>query len=103
MTILRFLCLTLCLILTLPSAPTAQEANGTISAVTTDQDDAAIRQRISEILIELGNYEDVQVTVSEGVVTFEGTTTSAVEAAELDTLAARVEGCLLYTSDAADD
>jgi len=92
MPFLRFLCLTLCLWITLPLAVDAQEANGTISAVNTDQQDAAIGQRIREILAELGNYEDVVVTVSEGVVTLEGTATSAIEAAELDGLAARVEG-----------
>ncbi len=90
MRIIRFLCLTFCLLTTLPAS--AQEAGGTISAINTDQQDAAIGQRIREILVELGNYEDVQVIVSEGVVTLEGTATSAVEAAELDALAGRVEG-----------
>lgn len=90
MRFLKFLCLSICLCTALPAA--AQDANGTISAVSTDADDAAIAQRIREILAELGNFEDVRVTVSEGVVTFMGTTTSTQEAAELGALAGRVEG-----------
>ncbi len=75
------------------AAPTvAQEANGTITTENSAQQDAAIAIRIREILGELGNYEDVSVTVSEGVVTLRGTTRSAIEAIELDPLAARVEG-----------
>ncbi len=70
----------------------AQEATGTIATETSAQQDAAIALRIREILGELGNYEDVTVTVSEGVVTLRGTTTSAVEAVALDPLAARVAG-----------
>jgi small-conductance mechanosensitive channel len=70
----------------------AQEATGTITTENTAQQDAAIATRIREILTELGNYNDVTVTVSEGVVTLRGTTTSAIEAVELDPLAARIEG-----------
>lgn len=70
----------------------AQEATGTIATETSAQQDAAIAQRIREILGELGNYDDVTVTVSEGVVTLRGTTTSTVEALALDPLASRVQG-----------
>lgn len=70
----------------------AQEANGTITTETSAQQDAAIATRLREILNELGNYENVSVTVSEGVVTIRGTTTSAIEAVELEQLAARVQG-----------
>lgn len=85
-----FLLLTLFVTFALPVA--AQEANGTITTETSAQQDAAIAVRIREILGELGNYGNVSVTVSEGVVTLRGTTTSATEAAALDPLAARVEG-----------
>jgi small-conductance mechanosensitive channel len=71
---------------------TAQEATGTIATETSAQQDAAIALRIREILGELGDYDDVTVTVSEGVVTLRGTTPSTVEAVALDPLAARVEG-----------
>lgn len=97
MRFLKFLCLSLCLWAALPAA--AQEANGTISATSSDADDAAIAQRIREILNELGNYEDVRVDVSEGVVSFDGTTTSAIEASELETLAGRVEGVVAVKND----
>lgn len=70
----------------------AQEASGTITTENSAQQDAAIAVRIREILGELGNYDDVTVTVNEGVVSLRGTTTSAVEALALDPLAARVEG-----------
>lgn len=70
----------------------AQEANGTITTETSAQQDAAIATRLREILNELGNYENVSVTVSEGVVTIRGTTRSAIEAVELEQLAARVQG-----------
>ncbi|WP_342070407.1 mechanosensitive ion channel domain-containing protein [Yoonia algicola] len=70
----------------------AQEATGTIATETSAQQDAAIALRIREILGELGDYDDVTVTVSEGVVTLRGTTPSTVEAVALDPLAARVQG-----------
>lgn len=82
----------LAVVLTLALPASAQEANGTITTETSAQQDAAIAMRIREILGELGNYEDVSVTVSEGVVTLRGTTTSAIEATELDPLASRVVG-----------
>jgi len=80
------------LFLTFAVPVSAQEANGTITTENSAQQDAAIAMRIREILAELGNYDDVTVTVNEGVVTLRGTTTSAVEAVELDPLAIRVEG-----------
>ena len=70
----------------------AQEAGGTITTENTPQQDASIAQRLREILQELGNYGDVSVTVSDGVVTLRGTATSAMEAADLDPLANRVQG-----------
>jgi len=80
------------ILLTLAMPASAQEANGTITTESSAQQDAAIAQRIREILGELGNYDDVSVTVSEGVVTLRGTTTSATEASDLDPLTARIEG-----------
>lgn len=85
-----FLLLSLFLSFAAPSF--AQEASGPITTENSAQQDAAIALRIREILGELGNYEDVTVVVNEGVVTLRGTTTSAIEAIELDPLAARVEG-----------
>lgn len=84
--------LLLSLFLTCAIPTFAQQANGTITTENSAQQDAAIAMRIREILSELGNYQDVTVIVNEGVVTLRGTTTSAVEAIELDPLATRVEG-----------
>lgn len=89
--------LRLCLLaffLALPGLSWAQDTrpSGTITAAQTAQQDAEIAVRLREILQELGNYEDVTVTVADGIVTFRGTATSLTEAQALDGLAARVEG-----------
>lgn len=88
---MRFLLL-IVLILTLALPASTQEATGTITTENTAQQDAAIANRIREILNELDNYDNVTVTVIEGVVTLRGTTPSALQADALDPLAARVEG-----------
>lgn len=85
-----FLLLTFFMSFAVPAA--AQDATGPITTENSAQQDAAIALRMREILSELGNYDDVTVTVSEGVVTLRGTTTSAVEAVELDPLASRIQG-----------
>lgn len=70
----------------------AQEATGPIGTDNTAQIDADIATRIREIIAELGNYEDVTVTVSEGIVTFRGTANTAIEASDLSSLANRIDG-----------
>jgi osmotically-inducible protein OsmY len=85
-----FLALNLFLACAMPSV--AQEASGPITTENSAQQDAAIAICIREILTELEIYEDVAVNEKEGVVTLRGTTTSSLEASELDPLAARVEG-----------
>ena len=80
------------LLLTLAAPVAAQEAAGPISTQTSQQVDADIATRLRDILAELGNYEDVTVTVNDGVVVFNGTTTSMQEVSDLDALAGRVEG-----------
>ncbi len=80
----------ICLTLALP-AP-AQEAGATITTENSADLDAAIAIRIREILRELEDYDDVTVTVNEGVVTLRGTATSVTDAAALEPLATRVEG-----------
>ena len=82
----------LCLVLLFAGPVAAQNDGGTIAAINTDQNDADIAIRIRDILSELGNYDDITVTVSEGIVTFRGTATSSLEASELGDLANRVEG-----------
>lgn len=83
--ILSFLCA-----LALPVA--AQDSGGTITTQDYAQQDAAIATRMREILTELGNYADVTVQVSEGIVTLRGTTTSNAEISALEPLATRIEG-----------
>ncbi|MDA9208261.1 mechanosensitive ion channel [Octadecabacter sp.] len=79
---------------------TAQDTlTGSISAEQSDQMDANIAVRIREILGELGNYDDVTVTVSDGVVTLRGTTTSLVEVQDLDALVNRIEGVVAIKND----
>jgi len=89
----------LCLLLQLVQPAVAQEATGTITTENSAQTDAAIANRMREILTELGNYDDVTVVVSEGIVTLRGTTTSAVEALALGPLANRIEGVVAVKND----
>lgn len=85
-----FLVLTVLVTLALPVH--AQEADGPIATVNTEQLDADIANRIREIIGELGNYDDVTVSVSEGIVTLRGTANSVVEASDLSSLSNRIEG-----------
>lgn len=71
---------------------TGDSPTGTISTDVTAQTDADMAVRLREILGELGGFEDVTVTVNEGIVTLRGTTNSAAEAASLEALVNRVEG-----------
>ena len=89
----------LCMIVMLSGPAFAQDGGGTITTLSDDQQDADIATRIRNILAELGNYSDVTVTVSEGIVTLRGTTTSTTEATELGALANRVEGVVAVKND----
>ncbi|MBY6158413.1 mechanosensitive ion channel domain-containing protein [Pseudooceanicola nitratireducens] len=92
---IRFLLLTLCLLLSLALNAVAQDSDqptGTISVTDSAAQDAAIATRIRDILGELEGYEDVTVTVSSGIVTLRGTTLDAASASDLNDLTARVEG-----------
>ncbi len=98
MHVLRLIAVLFLLPLTIPAV--AQEApNGTITTEQTAEQDAGIAVRIREILGELGNYEDVTVTVSDGVVTLRGTSNSLPEAQALDALVTRVEGVVAIKND----
>lgn len=98
---MHFLRLLAVLFVLLPALPaTAQEApTGTITTEDTGALDASIAVRIREILGELGNYEDVTVTVSDGVVTLRGTSNSLPEAQALDDLVTRIEGVVAIKND----
>ena len=87
--------LALTLFMALPAlaqGATGEAPTGTISTDVTAQTDADMAVRLREILGELGGFDDVTVTVNEGIVTLRGTTNSAAEAASLETLVNRVEG-----------
>lgn len=87
--------LLLLILLLLPSLTPAQDEggpSGTIAAENDAQADAGIAVRIREILAELGGYEDVTVTVSEGIVTLRGTANSMTEVEDLTELVTRIEG-----------
>ncbi|KAA9010076.1 mechanosensitive ion channel family protein [Histidinibacterium aquaticum] len=90
MSLLRLLIVLLLLAPPLGAQDTGPD--GPIAAVSDGVTDAAVERRIREILAELGGYEDVTVSVAEGIVTLQGTTTSAPEVTSLGELAQRVEG-----------
>ncbi|MEW9921126.1 mechanosensitive ion channel domain-containing protein [Marimonas sp. MJW-29] len=87
--------LVLLLSLALPLAAVAQttdQPTGTINVTDDANADAAIANRIRDILGELQGYNDVSVTVSSGIVTLRGTTLDLASASRLNELVGRVEG-----------
>ncbi len=96
--------LLLCLILLIPTAPLAQDADqptGTISVEESGAKDAAIAGRIRDILAELEGYGKVSVTVRSGIVTLQGTTPDSASARRLTPLVARVEGVVAVENEVA--
>ncbi len=78
-----------------PGTLFAQETGqpgGTITVDDSAQQDAAIANRIREILRELDGYEDVTVTVSSGIVTLRGTALDGPAVTRLNEISGRVEG-----------
>jgi small conductance mechanosensitive channel len=98
---MHFLRLIAVLFALLPALPamTQEAPSGTITTEDTGVLDANIAVRIREILSELGNYEDVTVLVSDGVVTLRGTTNPRTEAEALDELITRIEGVVAIKND----
>ncbi|MFC6583448.1 mechanosensitive ion channel domain-containing protein [Sulfitobacter aestuariivivens] len=91
---MRLFLLLLCLNLTLPITLYAQsdQPTGTITVDDNAETDAAIANRIRDIIGELDGYGDVSVTVSSGIVTLRGTTLDATKATALNDLVGRVQG-----------
>ncbi|MGC1503389.1 MAG: mechanosensitive ion channel domain-containing protein [Sulfitobacter sp.] len=90
---MRILALLFCLLLPLVGhAQSADQPTGTITLTDDANADAAIANRIRDILGELEGYEDISVTVSSGIVTLRGTTLDPGKATRLNELASRVEG-----------
>ncbi len=95
MAFLRFLFTTGLIALLIWAPATAQDADGPSGAISAERDsalDGRIETRIREILQEIGGYDEISVSVSEGVVTLQGTTESATAAANLVALVTRLEG-----------
>lgn len=94
MTAIRFLFLCFALVVSVPVL--AQEGTITTeegaSAARQAESDAAIANRIRDIIHQLDGYEDVTVTVKAGVVLLRGTMLDAGRVEQLDRLVGRVDG-----------
>lgn len=75
-----------------PSASAAAPTATTIATTTTADENTEIGERIRAIFSEIDALREVQVRVSAGVVTLQGTVPSAVDVARADAIAARVHG-----------
>ncbi len=89
---IRALILALCLLATPLSAQNADQPQGAIAVEDSATQDAAIANRIRDILTELDGFDGVTVSVSSGIVTLRGTTVDTTTAARLNDLVGRVEG-----------
>ena len=78
--------------LSLPAQETASQPEGTIAVTPDARTDAAIRDRIRDILSGLEGYDDVTVSVDAGIVTLGGTVLDGAALDRLDRLVARVDG-----------
>lgn len=86
--------LILCLFILLPSFSVAQteQPSGPIAIEDSAAQDAAIANRIRDILSELDGFEDVTVTVTSGIVTLRGHTLDSDAAKRLNALTSRIDG-----------
>ena len=88
--------LLLFLLLLVPAAAFAQtegsQPSGTIAVESDLQQDAAIADRIRDILRQLDGYREVSVSVADGIVTLRGSALEATRIEALNDLVARVEG-----------
>ena len=83
-----------CLVLLMPSIAVAQtdQPTGTIGIEDSAALDAAIANRIRDILSELDGFGDVTVTVTSGIVTLRGHTLDSETAQRLSALSSRIDG-----------
>lgn len=102
---MRFLLL-LCLILWLPMGALAQtegsQPTGEISVESDLEQDAAIANRIRDILRQLDGYGGVSVSVADGIVTLRGTALDAAQIDALNDLIGRVEGVVAIENNVAE-
>ena len=88
--LMRILITCLCLAFALPAI--AQDGGTTISATSSNAQDATIATRLRDILNALGYSNDITVKVDDGVVTLQGTANSAPEIARTGDVATRIDG-----------
>ncbi|WP_424988815.1 mechanosensitive ion channel domain-containing protein [Microbulbifer sp. S227A] len=86
--------LIICLLLLFPTLSGAQDdqPTGPIEIEDSAAQDAAIANRIRDILTELDGFEDVTVSVTSGIVTLRGHTLDGETARRLTALTSRIEG-----------
>ena len=89
---MRLIALLFCLLLPVTLVAQTDQPTGTITVEDSATADAAIANRIRDILGELDGYLDISVTVSSGIVTLRGTTLDASKATDLNDLVGRVQG-----------
>ena len=95
----RLLLLVSVLVLSIGLAPlqaqTSDQPTGTIAVADSAEQDAAIANRIREILMELDGYEDVTVAVNSGIVTLRGIAIDGPAVSRLNEIAGRIEGVVV--------
>ncbi|KEJ88974.1 mechanosensitive ion channel domain-containing protein [Sulfitobacter donghicola] len=97
---MRLIALLLCLALPIAVvAQTSDQPSGTITIEDNAAQDAAIANRIRDILAELDGFDDVTVTVSSGIVTLRGSTLDTPSAQRLNDLVGRVQGVVAIEND----
>ena len=97
---MRLIALLLCVLLPLcVQAQTADQPSGTITIADSTTQDAAIANRIRDILTELEGFGDITVAVSSGIVTLRGSTLDQPTALRLNELVSRVEGVVAIEND----
>ena len=80
------------------TAAAPDQPTGAIAVTDNAQQDAAIAQRIRDILGELEGYGDISVTVTSGIVTLRGETLDIAASKRLSDLVSRVEGVVAIES-----
>lgn len=83
--------------------PTAAVAEPAIAATSDLASDAAIRERIRSIFSEVRGLRAVEVRVSAGVVTLDGTVATAEDVARAEAIAGRVAGVVTVQNQVARD
>jgi small-conductance mechanosensitive channel len=100
---MRLIALLLCLLLPFGvQAQTADQPSGTITIADSAAQDAAIANRIRDIMGELDGFEDVTVAVSSGIVTLRGHTLDMITAQRLNELVGRIESVVAIENEVAE-